>query len=225
MLDPLREQDRAQKLLHYIADVIVNGLPTSLGAVGGPPSSVDPMIPSIEPKPGQLAKRSLKNIFDEDGPEAFAKAVRANEGLLITDTTWRDAHQSLLATRMRTYDMKKVAEPTSIALSNAYSLECWGGATFDVALRFLRECPWDRLAEFREAVPDIPFQMLLRGANAVGYTSYPDNLVYEFCKTAKETGMDVSELIFTADYHSPIILHCVLVPRPGISGFRFGELH
>jgi pyruvate carboxylase len=193
LLDPLREQDRAQKLLHYIANVIVNGVPKSLGAVGGPPSSVDPMIPTIVPKSGQLEKRSLKRLFDEDGPEAFAKAVRSNQGLLITDTTWRDAHQSLLATRMRTYDMKKVADPTSIALSNAYSLECWGGATFDVSLRFLRECPWDRLAELREAVPDIPFQMLLRGANAVGYTSYPDNLVYEFCKVAKETGMDVSK--------------------------------
>ncbi|GKY97750.1 hypothetical protein MPSEU_000733200 [Mayamaea pseudoterrestris] len=200
LLAPLREQDRAQKLLHYIANVVVNGVPKSLGAVGGPPSSVDPLIPTITPKANQQNNRSLKKIFDEEGPEAFAKAVRANKGLLITDTTWRDAHQSLLATRMRTYDMKKVADPTSVALANAYSLECWGGATFDVALRFLRECPWDRLAEFREAVPDIPFQMLLRGANAVGYTSYPDNLVYEFCKTAKETGMDVFRVFDSVNY-------------------------
>ena len=134
----------------------------------------------------------MKNIFDDDGPEAFAKAVRENKGLLITDTTWRDAHQSLLATRVRTVDMLNIADATKVALANAYSLENWGGATFDVALRFLRECPWDRLAAMREAVPDIPFQMLLRGANAVGYTSYPDNLVYDFCKTAKEAGMDVS---------------------------------
>ena len=90
---------------------------------------------------------------------------------------------------MRTIDMLNIAEATSVAMSNAYSIENWGGATFDVSLRFLRECPWDRLAALREAVPDIPFQMLLRGANAVGYTSYPDNVVYEFCKVAKETGM------------------------------------
>lgn len=163
-----------------------------IGAAGPPPSPVDPIIPVIEPKSGQFEKRSLKKIFDEDGPEAFAKAVRAHKGLLITDTTWRDAHQSLLATRMRTVDLLNIAEATKVALNNAYSIENWGGATFDVALRFLRECPWDRLAAMREAVPDIPFQMLLRGANAVGYTSYPDNLVYDFCKTAKEVGMDVS---------------------------------
>jgi pyruvate carboxylase len=174
LLAPLKEKDRAQKLLQYIGRIIVNGTPKELGAVGSPPSSVDPFIPVIETH--AKTKMSLKEIFDTGGAEAFAKAVRANEGLLITDTTWRDAHQSLLATRLRTIDMLNVAEPTSVALRNAYSLECWGGATFDVAMRFLRECPWDRLANLREAVPDIPFQMLLRGANAVGYTSYPDNV-------------------------------------------------
>ena len=174
LLAPLKEKDRAQKLLNYIGRVIVNGTPKALGAVGPPPSAADPYIPTIDPHP--KTQRSLKEIFDQDGAEAFAKAVRANKGLLITDTTWRDAHQSLLATRLRTIDMLNVAKPTSVALRNAYSLECWGGATFDVAMRFLRECPWDRLASLREAVPDIPFQMLLRGANAVGYTSYPDNV-------------------------------------------------
>ncbi len=149
--------------------MIVNGTPKALGAVGPPPSSVDPIIPDI---PAQVrSKSSLKSIFDQQGPEAFAKAVRQNGGLLITDTTWRDAHQSLLATRLRTIDMLNVAGPTSVALRNAYSLECWGGATFDVSMRFLREDPWERLAALREAVPDIPLQMLLRGANAVGYTS------------------------------------------------------
>lgn len=200
LLDPLREQDRAQKLLRYIGNVIVNGLPKELGAVSGPPSSVDPMVPEIKPNPGQLDKKSLKKIFDTEGPEAFAKAVRANKGLLITDTTWRDAHQSILATRMRTKDMLNIADATKVALSDAYSLECWGGATFDVALRFLREDPWERLADLREAVPDIPFQMLLRGANAVGYTSYPDNVVYEFCKVAKETGMDVFRIFDSVNY-------------------------
>ena len=149
--------------------MIVNGTPKAFGATGPPPSSVDPIIPII---PAQVKKKkSLKNIFDEEGADAFAKAVRQNGGLLITDTTWRDAHQSLLATRLRTIDMLNVAGPTSVALRNAYSLECWGGATFDVSMRFLREDPWERLATLRETVPDIPLQMLLRGANAVGYTS------------------------------------------------------
>lgn len=202
LMDPLREQDRAQKLLRYIGNVIVNGTPKELGCVGPPPSSVDPFIPIIEPNPGQfqLERPSLKKIFDTQGPEAFAKAVRQNKGLLITDTTWRDAHQSLLATRMRTIDMLNISDATKVALSNAYSLECWGGATFDVALRFLREDPWERLADLRQAVPDIPFQMLLRGANAVGYTSYPDNVVYEFCKVAKETGMDVFRVFDSVNY-------------------------
>lgn len=197
LMDPLKEQDRAQKLLKYIGEVIVNGTPKSLGAVGSPPSSVDPLIPEI-PKPKESI--SLKKIFDEQGPEAFAKAVRQHEGLLVTDTTWRDAHQSLLATRLRTKDMLNIADATRHTLANAYSIENWGGATFDVALRFLRECPWDRLAELREAVPDVPFQMLLRGANAVGYTSYPDNLVYEFCNVAKQTGMDVFRVFDSVNY-------------------------
>jgi pyruvate carboxylase len=156
------------------------------------------MIPNIPPRPKD--RLSLKEIFDRDGPEAFAKAVRNNKGLLITDTTWRDAHQSLIATRLRTIDILNIAKSTGVALANAYSLENWGGATFDVSLRFLRECPWDRLAAMRERVPDIPFQMLLRGANAVGYTSYPDNLVFEFCKVAKETGMDVFRIFDSVNY-------------------------
>lgn len=105
LIVPVREQDRANRLLRYIANVVVNGLPPSLGAVGEPPSPIDPIVPIIEPKPGQMKKRSLKKIFDEEGPEAFAKAVRNHEGLMITDTTFRDAHQSLLATRVRTCDL------------------------------------------------------------------------------------------------------------------------
>eukprot|EP00545_Synedropsis_sp_CCMP1620_P013193 CAMPEP_0119020050 /NCGR_PEP_ID=MMETSP1176-20130426/23218_1 /TAXON_ID=265551 /ORGANISM="Synedropsis recta cf, Strain CCMP1620" /LENGTH=1171 /DNA_ID=CAMNT_0006974411 /DNA_START=220 /DNA_END=3735 /DNA_ORIENTATION=+ len=199
LLEPLREQDRAQKLLHYIGHIIVNGTPKELGAMGPPPSTVDPFVPVLkEPTPEQSP--SLKQVFDEHGAKAFAKAVRASEGLLITDTTWRDAHQSLLATRLRTTDMLHIAPATKIALRNAYSLECWGGATFDVAMRFLRECPWDRLGALREAVPDIPLQMLLRGANAVGYTSYPDNVVHEFCKRSKEHGMDVFRVFDSVNY-------------------------
>ena len=114
-----------------------------------------------------------RKIIVEKGPEAFAKAVREYPGVLIMDTTWRDAHQSLLATRLRTTDMVNIAKETSYALQNAYSLEMWGGATFDVAMRFLYEDPWDRLRTLRKLVPNIPFQALVRGANGVGYTSYP----------------------------------------------------
>jgi pyruvate carboxylase len=199
LMAPLREKDRAQKMLKYIAEVVVNGTPKELGAIGPPPAIVDPLIPVITDS-GRPKSKSLKKIFDEQGPAAFAKAVRRNDGLLITDTTWRDAHQSLLATRLRTIDMINIAPATRVALANAYSLECWGGATFDVAMRFLKECPWDRLVSLRDAVPDIPFQMLLRGANAVGYTSYPDNVNYEFCKMAKDNGMDIFRVFDSINY-------------------------
>ncbi|KAL7463104.1 hypothetical protein ACHAXS_003485 [Conticribra weissflogii] len=199
LMSPLVEKDRARKILHYIGEVIVNGTPKSLGATGPPPSQIDPYVPGI-PLHHKDKKKSLKQIFDNHGPEAFAKAVRENKGLMITDTTWRDAHQSLLATRLRTIDMLNIAEPTTVALRNAYSLECWGGATFDVSMRFLNECPWERLVALREAVPDIPFQMLLRGANAVGYTSYADNVVFEFCKLAKQAGMDVFRVFDSLNY-------------------------
>ncbi|KAG5179986.1 putative carboxylase [Tribonema minus] len=199
LLEPMHVANRGSKLLTYISNVIVNGPPKALGAVGAPPSPVDPQIPTL-PAPAKKQGPSLRETYVNKGPAAFAKAVRDNKGLLITDTTWRDAHQSLLATRMRTVDMLNIAPATATALANAYSLECWGGATFDVSMRFLNECPWDRLAQLREAVPDIPFQMLLRGANAVGYTSYPDNVVYKFCELAQQTGMDVFRVFDSLNY-------------------------
>uniref|UniRef100_A0A7S2KAA7 Pyruvate carboxylase n=2 Tax=Leptocylindrus danicus TaxID=163516 RepID=A0A7S2KAA7_9STRA len=198
VLSPIISQDRAQKLLHFLGNVIVNG-PEDKGVQQG----VDSPHTTVEPptfSPSNDAKPTLRSIYVNEGPEAFAKAVRDHEGLLVMDTTWRDAHQSLLATRLRTYDILKVAKATNIGLRNAYSLENWGGATFDVCMRFLRECPWDRLEQMREQVPDIPFQMLLRGANAVGYTSYPDNLVHEFCKTAVNHGMDVFRVFDSLNY-------------------------
>lgn len=123
----------------------------------------------------------LREIYKKDGPEAFAKAVRSHKGLMLMDTTFRDAHQSLLATRVRTTDLLKISPFVAHKFNNLYSLENWGGATFDVSLRFLHECPWERLEEMRNIIPNIPFQMLLRGANAVGYTNYPDNVVFKFC--------------------------------------------
>ena len=190
LLAPSTSKDRAQKMLKFIANTIVNGPEPALGATGSPCSVVDPVVPKIGLTTIPTSA-SLRSIYLKNGAEGFAKAVRGKKNLLLMDTTWRDAHQSLLATRVRTKDLLNIAQPTSVALANAYSLECWGGATFDVSMRFLREDPWDRLSQLREAVPDIPFQMLLRGANAVGYKSYPDNAVFEFCEMAQKTGMDV----------------------------------
>jgi pyruvate carboxylase len=166
---------------------------------GEPHLKKELLLPSL-PDPANLGKsidvsvpctKGWRSILLNEGPEGFAKAVRANPGCLIMDTTWRDAHQSLLATRVRTIDLVNIAPQTSYALSNAYSLEMWGGATFDVAMRFLYEDPWDRLRKLRALVPNIPFQMLLRGANGVAYSSLPDNAIYHFCQQAKENGVDV----------------------------------
>ena len=140
------------------------------------------------------AKRFAKQVLDEEGPEALAKWVREQKKVLITDTTMRDAHQSLLATRVRTTDLldaAKEAQRVMGAQDGVFSFEMWGGATFDVAYRFLHEDPWQRLRMLRKAMPDVCFQMLVRGANAVGYKSYPDNTIYEFCRLAAENGMDV----------------------------------
>lgn len=132
------------------------------------------------------------------------------------DTTWRDAHQSLLATRVRTIDIARIARPTSHAFNRLFALEMWGGATFDVSMRFLSECPWERLSTLRKLVPNIPFQMLLRGANAVGYTSYPDNIVYEFCKRAKECGVDIFRVFDSLNYDQNLELGIDAVKKAGI---------
>ncbi|MCO0638272.1 pyruvate carboxylase, partial [Lutimaribacter sp. EGI FJ00014] len=127
----------------------------------------------------------------EKGPAEFARQVRQFNGTLLMDTTWRDAHQSLLATRVRTHDLATIAPTTAHALAGAFALECWGGATFDVAMRFLHEDPWERLRKLRSLVPNIPFQMLLRGANGVAYSSLPDNAIDHFVKQAKDNGVDI----------------------------------
>mmetsp|Transcript_27434 Transcript_27434/g.89803 ORF Transcript_27434/g.89803 Transcript_27434/m.89803 type:complete len:1207 (+) Transcript_27434:1-3621(+) len=196
--------DVPPRMIHYLADVAVNGA-SHPGAVGGPCSSVDPVplglpsgVQSVED--GGAAPTGWRDILLADGPSGFAKAVRAHKGLLLTDTTWRDAHQSLLATRMRTVDLLGAAQYTSYSHQPFYSMEMWGGATFDVALRFLHECPWRRLEVLREQVPNVPFQMLLRGANAVGYTSYSDNVVREFVKQARITGVDVFRVFDSLNY-------------------------
>ena len=183
---------RVERNLRFLANVAVNGHPAALGADAAKLLDVrsTAVAPPVVAAPA--APPRWRRILSDEGPEALAKAVRAHPHLLVTDTTWRDAHQSLLATRVRTADLAAVAEATQNALGDsAFSMEMWGGATFDVCMRFLHECPWQRLETLRALAPDVPFQMLLRGANAVGYTSYPDNVVYKFCEVARAKGIDV----------------------------------
>ena len=196
LFDLIGSQNRAQKLLAYLGDLAVNGSSIK-GQIGEPKFKGDIIHPELLKADGskldvsQPCKKGWRQIILDQGPKAFAKAVRDYKGCLLMDTTWRDAHQSLLATRVRTVDLLNIAKETSHALSNLYSLECWGGATFDVAYRFLYEDPWDRLRKMRKLIPNIPFQMLLRGANGVAYASLPDNAIYHFVEQAKKNGVDI----------------------------------
>lgn len=196
LFDMMTSLNRAQKILAYLGDMAVNGSQIK-GQVGLPKLKTPALLPELTDKNGNVIDVSKpcqvgwRNVLVEKGPEEFAKQVRNYKGCLIMDTTWRDAHQSLLATRVRTYDLLQIAPQTSHGLSGAFALECWGGATFDVAMRFLHEDPWDRLRKLRKAVPNIPFQMLLRGANGVAYSSLPDNAIDHFCLEAKKNGVDI----------------------------------
>ncbi len=181
-------RDRATKILTYLGDITINGHPETAGRPMPAADAREPVPPALRadaPTPG------TKNILDEFGPEALADWMRDQKQLLITDTTMRDGHQSLLATRMRSIDMVNAAPVYAANLPQLFSVECWGGATFDVAYRFLQECPWQRLRDLRAKMPNLMTQMLLRGANGVGYTNYPDNVVQFFVKQAAETGVDV----------------------------------
>jgi pyruvate carboxylase len=180
-------RDRATKLLTYLAEVIVNGNPS----VAGKPLPVRMRMPPIPPHDSSAPPEGTKQLLDGLGAEGFARWTLDQKRLLLTDTTFRDAHQSLLATRVRSYDMLAIANFVSHRLHNLFSLEMWGGATFDVAMRFLHEDPFARLRKLRQAIPNICFQMLLRASNAVGYTAYPDNVVAEFVQEASGQGMDI----------------------------------
>ena len=224
--DTQRDQKKVGKVertLRYLANLAVNGHPKELGAdpTKLSTSHVD-FTKNILPEPSSNKSSGNRQILLDLGPEGYAKYVRDNPGLMITDTTWRDAHQSLLATRMRTSDLLRCAPYTNEALSKAFSVEMWGGATFDVAMRFLHECPWNRLEKLREATPDIPFQMLLRGANAVGYTNYPDNVVYKFCKQSKESGIDIFRVFDSLNYLDNLKLGVEAVGAAG--GFIEGTM-
>ena len=183
----VRKRDRATRLLSFLGEVIVNGNPEVRGRPQ-PKQPVFPRLPRVTlppPPPG------TKQKLDQLGPEKFAQWMLQETRVLLTDTSMRDAHQSLLATRFRTRDMSLIAPFYAGLLPQLYSVECWGGATFDVAMRFLKEDPWERLAEFRERIPNLLLQMLLRSANAVGYTNYPDNVVQHFVAMSAQAGIDV----------------------------------
>ncbi|MFC5586371.1 pyruvate carboxylase [Nitratireductor kimnyeongensis] len=187
LFSQVKRRDRATKLLNYLADVTVNGHPEARGRALPNAEAAAPHVPYVDmPVPD-----GSKQTFDKLGAEGFSKWMRDQERVLVTDTTMRDAHQSLLATRMRTFDMARIAGVYARALPELLSLECWGGATFDVAMRFLTEDPWERLSRIREGAPNLLLQMLLRGANGVGYTNYPDNVVQHFVKQAAAGGIDL----------------------------------
>ncbi|MSU23914.1 MAG: pyruvate carboxylase [Opitutus sp.] len=190
-------RDRATKLLNFLGNVIVNGNPHAKGyrpekpLLAAPPLAYDRRI---APPDG------TRQLLLQLGPKKFAEWTLKQKRLLITDTTWRDAHQSLMATRVRTYDMLAAADALAHRVPQLFSLEMWGGATFDTAMRFLNEDPWERLRQLRARVPNICFQMLFRGANAVGYTNYPDNVVAGFVKHAAASGMDIFRVFDSLNY-------------------------
>lgn len=184
-----KRRDRATRLLKFLGDVAINGNPEMKGRV----LPQLPLSPPIKPVCDLSAPtpKGMRDLLKELGPNQFAQWMKAQPQVLLTDTTMRDAHQSLFATRMRSADMVAIAPHYARMLPQLFSLECWGGATFDLALRFLKEDPWERLARLREATPNILLQMLLRASNAVGYTNYSDNVVRYFVQQAAKEGVDV----------------------------------
>lgn len=182
-----QRQDRATKVLTYIGETIINGNALVKGTK--PARRIPAPLPTIDPR--SALPPGARDKFKELGAEKFSQWIKDQKGLLLTDTTFRDAHQSLLATRFRTHDLLQITDVYARHASQLFSLEMWGGATFDTSLRFLKECPWDRLSQMRERAPNLLFQMLLRASNAVGYTNYPDNVVELFVKEAAQAGIDV----------------------------------
>ncbi|ASM72767.1 MULTISPECIES: pyruvate carboxylase [Roseobacteraceae] len=181
-----RRRDRGTKVLTYIADITVNGHPETKDR----PLPANARAPKA-PAPAHEPNMGTRNMLEQHGAQAVADWMKAQKQLLLTDTTMRDGHQSLLATRMRSIDMIHAAPAYAANLPQLFSVECWGGATFDVAYRFLQECPWQRLRDLRAAMPNVMTQMLLRASNGVGYTNYPDNVVQFFVKQAADSGVDV----------------------------------
>ncbi|KZS40493.1 pyruvate carboxylase [Aquimarina aggregata] len=213
-------RNRATKLVNFLGDVIVNGNP-DVKKIDKTKTFVTPTIPKFEEN--ALYTKGTKDLLTELGPEKFAKWLKNEKKIHFTDTTMRDAHQSLLATRMRTYDMLKVAEGFAKNHPEVFSMEVWGGATFDVCLRFLNENPWERLRELRKAMPNILLQMLIRGSNGVGYTAYPDNLIGKFVEQSWENGVDVFRIFDSLNWMKSIA-PCIEHVRTRTGGLAEGSL-
>ena len=204
-------RDRATRLLSYLGDTIVNGNP----AVAGKPKPRRLAPPAVPPHDSSAPPDGTRQLLLRLGPEGFARWTARQKGLLLCDTTFRDAHQSLLATRVRTYDMLAIANFVSHRLHNLYSLEMWGGATFDTMMRFLHEDPFARLRQLRQAIPNICFQMLLRASNAVGYTAYPDNVVAAFIQEASAQGIDIFRIFDSLNWLPNMKVSMEAVRRTG----------
>lgn len=197
-----QRQDRGTKMLKFLGEVTVNGNSDVKVKHDGRKfeKPIVPAFDSLQPYP-----KGTKDLLTELGPDAFAQWLKNEKQIHYTDTTFRDAHQSLLATRMRTYDMMKVAKSFAMNHPNTFSMEVWGGATFDVCIRFLKEDPWKRLAELRKAIPNILLQMLIRGANGVGYAAYPDNLIEKFVEKSWETGVDIFRIFDSLNWMENVV--------------------
>lgn len=205
-------RDRATRLLGYIADITVNGHPEA-SALPRPEAGTKAPHPPVTPVGEPL--KGLRNMLEQGGPEAVADWVKAEQRLLITDTSMRDAHQSLFATRMRSADMITIAESYAHYLPELFSVECWGGATFDVAYRFLNECPWQRLRDLRQKMPNLMTQMLFRASNGVGYTTYPDEVIEGFVKQAATSGIDVFRIFDSLNWFPSMELAIKAVREEG----------
>ncbi|MFD2565233.1 pyruvate carboxylase [Aquimarina rubra] len=213
-------RNRATKLANFLGDIIVNGNP-DVKTMDPTKTFVLPKVPEFDRSNGY--KKGTKDLLTELGPEKFAAWLKNEKKVHFTDTTMRDAHQSLLATRMRTYDMQKVAEGFAKNHPEVFSMEVWGGATFDVCLRFLRENPWERLRALREAMPNLLLQMLIRGSNGVGYTAYPDNLIGKFVEQSWENGVDVFRIFDSLNWMKSIA-PCIEHVRTRTQGLAEGSL-
>ncbi|WP_090781966.1 pyruvate carboxylase [Pedobacter sp. ok626] len=220
LFESKKRLDRGTKILTYLADVSVNGNP-DVRFVDENKRLEKPEVPPVDHY--SAYPKGTKDLLTELGPEGFSKWLKAEKKIHYTDTTFRDAHQSLLATRMRSYDMLKVAEGFAKHHPQTFSMEAWGGATFDVCLRFLHEDPWKRLEKLREAMPNILIQMLIRGCNGVGYAAYPDNLIESFVETSWEKGVDIFRIFDSLNWMENIA-PCIEMVRKKTKGLAEGSL-
>lgn len=212
--------DRGTRILSFLGEVAVNGNP-DVKNVDLTKKIENPIVPTYDSDAAY--PKGTKDKLTELGPEGFCQWLKDEKPIYYTDTTFRDAHQSLLATRMRTYDILKVAEGFAKNHSQTFSMEAWGGATFDVCLRFLHEDPWDRLEKLRKAIPNILIQMLIRGTNGVGYSAYPDNLIQSFVETSWEKGVDVFRVFDSLNWMENIA-PCIEMIRKNTKGIAEGSL-